>query len=72
MITRLSAKYEVVCDRCGKSEICDDYQMLVMGYEEIKVSDMNRVVKSGSVCKECYKEFVEFTENFFDEVNHDA
>lgn len=69
MITRLTATYKVVCDRCGKTECFDDHEFENVYHEEVIFGDAYKTVKRGNVCKECYKAFREIAENFFDEVN---
>jgi len=77
MIERLTQRYRVVCDRCGKKEYADDkpenhLKPLAMGYHEIVFGDEIQTIAKGGVCKECFKAFLELAENFFDEVNNDA
>lgn len=74
MVTTTNKQYKIVCERCGKKEYADDkpenhLKPLDMGYHEISFGDEVRTVAKGGVCRECYKEFRELAENFFDEVN---
>lgn len=74
MVTILTKQYKIVCERCGKTEYSDDHPEsrltpLSMGYNEVAFKDPQRTVANGGVCNECYKEFCEIAENFFDDVN---
>ena len=72
MFKRLTQYYEFTCDRCGKKETCSESERSQMGLRpvEFRVVLENRdKVTKGDVCDECYKEFCEIAENFFDEVN---
>ena len=67
MITRLTQRYKVTCDRCGKEEFCDEENPTALYYAIFKNSIEN--IKSGNVCSECQKDFEDLAYNFFDEVN---
>lgn len=72
MITPINRQYKITCERCGKTEYADadhDLKPLAMGYKRVSFADEVRTLKKGDVCNECYKEFCELAENFFDEVN---
>jgi hypothetical protein len=77
MIIRLTQKYKITCDRCGKEEYADEH-----GYGGVKGTDavevreisfcrncLHKPIAIGNVCKECYKDFCELAENFFDDAN---
>lgn len=74
MVITTTKQFKVVCERCGKTEYADDKpenynKLLAMGYVEVKFSDTIKTVKQGGVCQECYEEFCELAQNFFDDVN---
>lgn len=71
MVTRLTQKYEVSCDRCGKTEFCDEFSHSNMGYNTVQFSTELRIISKGDVCDDCYKDFLEIAENFFDKVNRE-
>lgn len=71
MIKQLEPKYCVICDRCGKERY---YYKLKDGAEEVVTFSCNSSVlgnieKSGQVCMDCFKDFWQIAENFFDEAN---
>jgi hypothetical protein len=73
MIVQLSPKYKFVCDRCGK-EIFPDSEGGFPGVHHVAfLKDTDFLYgdkkKSGDICDECHKEFVEIADNFFDETN---
>jgi hypothetical protein len=67
MIEQLAPVYRFVCDRCGKEQFFNG-ENYTPGYI-IKFSNGIRIVKNGRVCSDCYLDFCELAENFFDEVN---
>jgi hypothetical protein len=67
MIEQLTPAYRFVCDRCGKEQFSKEGVLLIM--YPITFSDDCGKVKSGDVCRDCYKDFCDLAENFFDEVN---
>lgn len=69
MVTRLTQKYKITCDRCGKTEICDEFSNTNMGYNIVQFGTELRTVAKGEVCDDCYEDFLEIAKNFFDEVN---
>ena len=71
MHKRLTQKYEVSCDRCEKTEFCDELSQPNMDYNMVKFGTDVRVVAEGDVCDDCYKDFLEIAENFFDKVNRE-
>lgn len=75
MIVRLSPKYKFVCDRCGKEKFPNDNGYIEDVKEVFFAEDMmiNRPFKkTGQLCEECYNDFIQLAENFFDEVNRRA
>jgi len=72
MVTRLAQKYKITCDRCGKEHVREEGVMDDAVFCNITISNDIRRVAIADLCEDCYKEFEEFVENFFDEVNkHD-
>jgi len=72
MVTRLAQKYKITCDRCGKEHVREEGVMVDAVFCNITISNDIRRVAIADLCEDCYKEFEEFVENFFDEVNkHD-
>ena len=71
MLERLTPDYRFTCDRCGKVQESIGKPYLLESYP---VSFHNGILMriQGDVCKECYEEFLEFANNFFDEVNKTA
>lgn len=66
MIEQLTPSYRFICDRCGKIQDGEK--------EEITVYPVNfgngfRSRRNGEICSDCYNDFCELAENFFDEVN---
>jgi hypothetical protein len=72
MIVELSPKYKFVCERCGKEKFPDG-EHGISGIYEVAFEDRSmlreRDIKKGSICEECFAEFCELANNFFDEVN---
>ena len=67
MITRLTQRYKVTCDRCGKEEFCDETNPT-----NLRLAEFNNTISkiaSGNVCENCYKDFCEIADNFFNDVN---
>lgn len=73
MVTRLTQKYKITCDRCGKEVFREEHDSFTGvdpgGFHEVSFTDENKYLAKGDVCGECYQEFCELSENFFDEVN---
>lgn len=69
MIEQLTPSYRFVCDRCGTEQFGNENNEL--GAYPISFSNNFRVVRIGVVCHNCYTDFCEIAENFFDEVNKD-
>lgn len=70
MIVQLTPKYKFVCDRCGREQLPDEKDYVVVYRVAFCHEAMNRdKKKSGQICKECYDEFWEIAENFFAEEN---
>lgn len=77
MLERLTQRYRVVCDRCGKEWQADEMQQSsglfpVLFAEEDAALIGGKVMARGGVCEECYNDFCEIAEIFFDEVNRRA
>lgn len=72
MITRLTQEYKITCDRCGKETFSDE---LERGHDYHRVSFVadypHLATKTHDVCSACYKDFIELSQCFFDEVNKD-
>lgn len=74
MIERLTARYRIVCDRCGKE--WEEYETaystglfpVAFVNEDINLGYRGKIA-DGDVCKECYQDFIDIANNFFDEVN---
>jgi hypothetical protein len=77
MIEVLTRRFRVVCDRCGKEWQADETQTssglfpVVFAEEDAALIYGKRMARGG-VCEECYNDFREIAENFFDEVNRRA
>jgi hypothetical protein len=69
METRLAQKYKITCDRCGKECIREEGVMDDTKFRYISINDDVKFFERADLCGECYEEFCEFVENFFDEVN---
>lgn len=68
MIEQLTPSYKFTCDRCGKAILADEIE-----YNEVKfVYSVFSNAKTGQVCKDCYNDFKELADNFFDEANKEA
>ncbi len=75
MIRKLTPKYEVVCDRCGKSWQTDPNGEIKPGVAffnglscvEFAQNGLDAI--KGEVCDECFKDFCDLAELFFDDVN---
>lgn len=72
MITK-KISYIVTCDRCGKTwenTECVDSPATYGDIYSVAFTDELRAsgipLKSGHVCKECYKEFCRLAHSFFD------
>ena len=61
----------LICDRCGKEEFLDDVWLDAPKIEFVSKESVYKCAtrKRGEVCADCYKDFLELAENFFDEVN---
>lgn len=70
MIERLNPEYCFTCDRCGAVEFGNE-EKVIYAYP-INFSNDARAVNMGVVCRNCYTDFCEIAENFFDEVNKDG
>ena len=70
MIKQLTPKYLFICDRCGREEYKEDDvpEFQVDFVERSSVFELPTRTK-GEVCYNCYKDFCEIAENFFNEVN---
>jgi NMD protein affecting ribosome stability and mRNA decay len=72
MIDRLTQKYRIVCDRCGKEHIREEGVMDDAVFHHVTIGDQVKHIVSVELCSACYDELCEYMENFFDEVNkHD-
>ena len=76
MYERITQRFRVVCDRCGKEWQADEKQksgLLGVSFVKEDISLIYGDAKAkGGVCEECYADFCEIAENFFDEVNRRA
>jgi hypothetical protein len=75
MIVKLSAVYKFVCDRCGK-EMFPDENGCIEGVCEVTFTARGQIkdidIKKGQICEECFAEFCEIANNFFDDVNREV
>ena len=75
MIVRLSPEYKFVCERCGK-EIFSDENGCIEGVCGVSFKEQDyikdRDIKKGQICEECFAEFCEIANNFFDDVNREV
>ena len=73
MRVQLTPRWKFVCDRCGKelypSE--DGYISNIHEVAFIEMNPRNRTFNNPSkeVCEDCFNDFLELANNFFDEVN---
>lgn len=61
-----------ICDRCGKEFLsCEDYndKSQFVSFTHGKYAQNAETFKYGLVCEECYKDFCELAESFFDDLN---
>lgn len=67
MIERITPSFRFTCDRCGKEQTYTDKKQ----FPTYHVSFGARLsqVKYGEICPNCYKDFCELAESFFDELN---
>jgi hypothetical protein len=72
----LSPRWKFVCDRCGKEIFPNEDNCINMDeMNEIAFLDstdmrvISKKINQGEICKECYNDFVELANNFFDDVN---
>ena len=76
MIEVLTRRFRIVCDRCGKEWNADETRksgLFDISFKEEKIELVYGDTKArGDVCQECYKDFCEIAENFFDDVNRRA
>lgn len=66
MIERLLPSYRFICDRCGK--ICDGEEGEIKAYP-VNFWNGSRSRREGEICSDCYNDFCDLADNFFDEVN---
>lgn len=69
MLTKMTQKYKITCDRCGKECIREEGVMDDTVFRHISISNEVSFLARADLCGECYEELCEFVENFFDEVN---
>lgn len=72
MIVKLTPSMKFVCDRCGKEEYPNEDGYIEAPHEVRFVEDrldVRNKFKAGQVCQNCFDEFWEIANNFFDEVN---
>lgn len=69
MITRLTQRYKVTCDRCGRETYCDETRPTIIHEVVFGEHSLNLPYRSGHACDECYKDFCEIAELFFNESN---
>ena len=63
-------RYKFTCDRCGKEQIVEgEYNRPLHDVSFLGALLFKRQELKGEVCDDCYKDFLELAENFFDEVN---
>ena len=67
MIEQLTPSFRFTCDRCGKEQRYT-YNKKFPTYH---VSFWSKLAQEqcGEVCPNCYKDFIELAESFFDELN---
>lgn len=64
--------YRIVCDRCGKEQHRKEYESVKIRSISFTCHDITlraRHIKEGDVCEECFKDFCELAESFFDDLN---
>ena len=72
MIVMLSPRFKFVCERCGKEIFSDNEGRIPMQHQvsfRAHTDYRSHTDRTGEVCDECLKEFLEYAENFFDETN---
>ncbi len=69
MIIRITQKYMMICDRCGKAKSTDEHEITDEFHEIVFTDGGFEPIAKGLACSECYKDFCELAENFFDDVN---
>lgn len=70
MFEQITPIYKFTCDRCGREQLSGDEGVRVYRIKfEDKTDIFKTISKEGEVCEECHKDFVELSQNFFDEVN---
>ena len=68
----IEATYRFTCDRCGKEFATRAEHDLKAHRVEFGCQqgfENSRAVKCGQVCEECFKDFCELAESFFDDLN---
>lgn len=75
-MTKKVVSYEFVCDRCGKKEYlseCDaPAKAKNVTFVRGVVCGIQIEEKAGDVCEECFKDFCELAESFFDPLNKEG
>ena len=73
MKVQLTPRWKFVCDRCGKETylnegdyIADLHEVVFGEFHPLRITKNSR---SGDVCEDCFNDFLEIANNFFDEVN---
>ena len=80
MVVQLSPRYKFVCDRCGKEEYfmndkvfkLDEVSKFDILFEASKNDYQANERIRGQVCYNCYSDFYEIANNFFNEVNKES
>lgn len=67
MIEQLTPSFRFICDRCGKKYDGKNGEMPTRFFISFSCSSFPN--EHGEVCEECYKDFCELAESFFDDLN---
>lgn len=72
MIEMITPRAKFICDRCGTSELLTEDSAYKI--HEVKFIDdcMFKTYKQGQICKDCYSDFIEIADLFFDDVNKEG
>ena len=67
MIEQLTPSFRFVCDRCGKEQRFTEHRK----FPTFHVSFWAKLAQEqhGEVCGDCFKDFCELAESFFDDLN---
>lgn len=58
-------KFIYICDRCGR-DIAEGEELT------IRIDTSGRCKKRGEICEECFQDFCDIIESFFDDLNKEA